>query len=93
MMPSGGGPPSIGRVRRVIFDLRLELMMHGNPLLCLLAPYGERIEVLVNTAHGSLGYEHAAYHAEHGVADRPFWCSVGDACGYVRPPHERDGQT
>lgn len=62
-------------------DFRHEWPLPGSPLLCLLVPYGDRVEAVVNTAHGLEGYRHAAYHAERGLAGAHA-CAVGDPCGY-----------
>jgi hypothetical protein len=64
------------------FDLRAEVDLPNFPMICVLVPRAERVEVIVNTAYGMQGYLHAAWHAAHGLI-RTQICQPSVPCGYV----------
>jgi hypothetical protein len=81
--------PSVSRRERPArppqFDLRSEVYLPGFPLICVLVPRAERVEVIVNTAYGMQGYLHAAWHAAHGLVQTQI-CQPGVPCGYRPDP-------
>jgi hypothetical protein len=67
------------------FDLRAEVDLPNFPMICVLVPRGERVEVIVNTAYGMQGYLHAAWHVEHGLVQTRI-CEPSVECGYRPDP-------
>lgn len=63
------------------FDLRSEWDLPGFPVLCILVQRGERVEAMVNTAFGSRGYLHAAWHTERWMGETLI-CRLDGSCGY-----------
>jgi hypothetical protein len=83
MPPSSDDIPVVGHPSiPPIFDLCHEWHLPRTRLLCVLEPRGETVEATVNTAHGLVGYRHAAYHAAQGV-DGLRACILGEPCGYA----------
>ena len=69
--------------RPPIFDLRREVDFGPEcHLLCILIPRDDAVEVLVNTAHGGLGLDHAAYHVYRTGVDEPSACFTDRPCSY-----------
>lgn len=77
---------SASRVRGPSFDVVHEWPYPDDPLLCVVWRAGDRVSAIVNMAHGLEGYDHAAYHAAHGVDGLAQTCRLGEPCGYAGDP-------
>ena len=53
-----------------------------DPVICVLVPIGETVEVVANRYHGELVERHVEYHLAHGF-DPPLICSLTRDCGYI----------